>query len=98
LTTGKVLGKLAPPDGKVEKDVQKYTGGFSPERYRKELIEAIRIFDDDRFIPWKARVKLIDGSMKIVMCGGRGRRLDKLTEMTSNPLIKVTNKNIWHLN
>jgi len=60
----KGFGKLAPQDGKVEKDVQKYTGGFSPERYRKELIEAIRIFDDDRFIPWKARVKLIDGDIE----------------------------------
>jgi dTDP-rhamnose C3-O-methyltransferase len=39
----------------------KTLGGFDPSQYRLELLDAIRIFDADRFIPWKERVKLIDG-------------------------------------
>ena len=36
--------------------------------------------------------------MKIaIMCGGKGRRLGKLTKMTPKPLIKVTNKTILEL-
>jgi glucose-1-phosphate cytidylyltransferase len=33
----------------------------------------------------------------IIMCGGKGRRLGKLTKMTPKPLIKVTNKTILEL-
>ena len=45
-------------------DVQKHKGGFSPEQYKAELEAAIAIFDQDRFIPWKARVKLIEGQVE----------------------------------
>jgi len=56
--------KLSPEDGKDVGPVQKKVGGFSPERYYEELQDAIKIFDKDRFIPWKARVKLIKGNIE----------------------------------
>ena len=51
-------------DGKIVDSVQKKVGGFSPANYFKELKSAIRIFDEDRFIPWKDRVKLIKGNIE----------------------------------
>lgn len=51
-------------DGKSIKEVQKTVGGFSPERHYDELLEAIKIFDADRFIPWKDRVKLVVGNIE----------------------------------
>ena len=39
-------------------------GDFRPGKYREELDDAIKIFDSDRFIPWKPRVKLIDGDIE----------------------------------
>lgn len=51
-------------DGENVQDLQKYEGGFSPEAYYDELKDAIKIFDRDRFIPWKDRVKLIEGNIE----------------------------------
>lgn len=56
--------ELSKEDGKEEGSVEKTLGGFSPERYFDELVEAIKIFDRDRFVPWKPRVKLIVGSIE----------------------------------
>lgn len=56
--------ELHEHDGAEVDDVEKHAGGFSPEQYRAELEAAIKIFDDDRFIPWKPRVKLIDGQLE----------------------------------
>ena len=56
--------KLAPEDGGEVASVQKLAGGFSPEKYYEELKEAIAIFDADRFIPWKPRVKLVVGNIE----------------------------------
>lgn len=56
--------ELSPEDGKDEEEVQKYVGGFSPKKYREELMDAIKIFDADRFIPWKPRVKIIEGNIE----------------------------------
>ncbi len=56
--------ELLPEDGQDVDSVQKSVGGFSPEKYFDELNEAISIFDADRFIPWKARVKLITGQIE----------------------------------
>ncbi len=56
--------KLSPEDGKVVNSLQKKVGGFSPENYYEELKSAIKIFDQDRFIPWKDRVKLIKGNIE----------------------------------
>lgn len=55
---------LSVQDGPAVTDVQKFKGGFSPKEYFEELQDAIRIFDSDRFIPWKARVKLIVGDIE----------------------------------
>lgn len=56
--------ELAPEDGMGIDQVQKAIGGFSPERYYEELKEAIAIFDADRFIPWKPRVKMVEGNIE----------------------------------
>jgi hypothetical protein len=55
---------LSREDGKQESDVQKVVGGFSPQNYFDELNDAIAIFDQDRFVPWKPRVKLIRGNIE----------------------------------
>lgn len=56
--------ELMAQDGAEVDSVQKHAGGFSPEAYKQELEAAIAIFDDDRFIPWKARVKLVEGDVE----------------------------------
>ncbi len=55
---------LDPEDGKEAGDVQKFAGGFSPKNYYDELVEAISIFDEDRFVSWKTRIKLIRGNIE----------------------------------
>ena len=60
----KGFGELSPEDGKEESQVKKTIGGFSPEIFYEELKKAIAIFDQDRFIPWKQRVKLIEGNIE----------------------------------
>jgi hypothetical protein len=52
---------LHEADGPENVRVGKAVGGFSPRRYKEELEDAIAIFDADRFVPWKDRVKLIEG-------------------------------------
>ncbi len=56
--------ELSKEDGREEGSVEKTVGGFSPEKYYDELVEAIKIFDRDRFVPWKPRVKLVVGSIE----------------------------------
>jgi hypothetical protein len=51
-------------DGALQSSSNKVLGGFNPEPYFKELTDAINIFDSDRFIPWKNRVKLINGQIE----------------------------------
>lgn len=48
-------------DGEQKATAGKVSGGFDPRKYRDELESAIKIFDKDRFVSWKPRVKLIDG-------------------------------------
>ena len=55
---------FSPEDGRTDDSVQKVEGGFSPEQYLEELENAIKIFDQDRFIPWKPRVKLVEGNIE----------------------------------
>lgn len=45
-------------------DAGKTVGGFNPARYHQEVLDAIGIFDADRFIPFKPRIKLIDGNIE----------------------------------
>ena len=56
--------ELNPEDGVVEKHVEKEVGGFSPENYFEELKSAINIFDQDRFVSWKPRIKLVAGDIE----------------------------------
>jgi dTDP-rhamnose C3-O-methyltransferase len=56
--------ELLPEDGEDKADIQKIRGGFSPKDYLEELTEAIDIFDKDRFIPWKPRIKLEIGNIE----------------------------------
>jgi hypothetical protein len=54
---------LHAEDGRPDDASGKVAGGFSPGKYKEELLEAIAIFDTDRFIPWKPRIKLIEGDI-----------------------------------
>jgi hypothetical protein len=45
-------------------DAGKTVGGFNPARFHQEVIDAIDIFDADRFIAFKPRIKLIDGNIE----------------------------------
>jgi len=56
--------ELLAEDGKADEGSQKFAGGFSPHDYFQELVEAIEIFDSDRFIPWKPRIKLEIGNIE----------------------------------
>jgi hypothetical protein len=55
---------FTPEDGGESRDAHKVVGGFDPSIFRDELESAISIFDADRFIPWKARIRLIDGDIE----------------------------------
>ena len=55
---------FSPEDGSTNEHAGKTVGGFDPSGFRTELEEAIRIFDGDRFIGWKPRVKLVDGAIE----------------------------------
>lgn len=55
---------MSVEDGKEELEVNKILGGFSPEKYYEELRDAINIFDSDRFVPWKDRIKLVEGNIE----------------------------------
>lgn len=57
-----------PQDGAPNEKAHKTLGGFNPEPFYRELADAIAIFDSDRFVPWKARVKLIDGQIEQSVC------------------------------
>lgn len=50
-------------DGNPDENMQKVVGGYSPRNYREELLDAIAIFDSDRFIPQKKRIELIEGDI-----------------------------------
>ena len=55
---------LHAKDGKEDRRVDKVGGGFDGSSYEAALEDAIRVFDSDRFIPHKARVKLIKGDIE----------------------------------
>ena len=59
--------KLAPEDGAEKKEAGKIVGGFNPTDFKRELLSAIAIYDKDRFIPWKPRIKLIDGDIVLTI-------------------------------
>jgi hypothetical protein len=55
--------EITPQDGPAAD--HKVPGGFSPQQFFDELQNAVRIFDEDRFIPWKPRVKLVPGDIEV---------------------------------
>ena len=55
--------RFSPEDGVEKKETGKTIGGFNPIDFKSELLSAIDIYDNDRFIPWKPRIKLIDGDI-----------------------------------
>ena len=55
------LSALVPEDGAAKPEVDKVEGGYLSSY--AGMLEAIRIFDADRFIPHKARVKLVKGDI-----------------------------------
>ena len=54
---------LSEQDGGEIAGSGKTKGGFNAADYLAEIKSAIEIFDSDRFIPQKARIKLIDGDI-----------------------------------
>jgi len=56
--------RISVEDGAKLPEIQKVEGGFSPDHFFDELRGAISLFDSDRFIPWKPRIKLIDGDIE----------------------------------
>ena len=55
---------FSPEDGETVDEAHKVVGGFSAADYLEQLKDAIAIFDDDRFIPWKPRIKLVKGDIE----------------------------------
>ena len=58
------ITELAPEDGAEIPGAEKRIGGFDPSAFKQELLDAIAIFDNDRFIPQKPRIKLVDGPIE----------------------------------
>ena len=60
----KGFGTLEPEDGAESAEVQKTAGGFDSGPFEEQLVDAIRIFDEDRFIPYKPRIVLVKGEIE----------------------------------
>jgi hypothetical protein len=56
--------KFNDEDGLEIVNANKVLGGFNPENFFNELNDAIEIFNSDRFVPWKDRVKLVCGQIE----------------------------------
>lgn len=55
---------ISEKDGINDEQVNKHQGGFDAGAFEEILEDAIAIFDKDRFIPYKPRVKLIKGDIE----------------------------------
>lgn len=58
------FSKFSPQDGAMYEGAGKVIGGFNPGQYQAELDSAIGIFDSDRFIPQKKRIRLVPGDIE----------------------------------
>lgn len=56
--------EYSPEDKDVSEQV---IDSFSPEMYYDELIDSIKIFDEDRFVPWKDRIRLVRGNIEYIV-------------------------------
>ncbi len=55
---------FSPQDGAEKENTGKTVGGYNPKDFKAELESAIKIFDADRFIPHKPRIKLVEGNIE----------------------------------
>jgi hypothetical protein len=55
---------LHEKDGAAVPGLQKAAGGFDSASFEAALLDAIAIFDADRFIPYKKRVHLVKGDVR----------------------------------
>lgn len=58
------FGTLDEKDGAEQPDLGKTAGGFASAPFEAALHDAIKIFDADRFIPHKPRIKLVKGDIE----------------------------------
>jgi hypothetical protein len=58
------FSSLHEKDGAAIPDLQKTAGGFDSGDFEAALVDAISIFDKDRFIPYKKRVHLVKGDIR----------------------------------
>ncbi|WP_211252466.1 TylF/MycF/NovP-related O-methyltransferase [Maridesulfovibrio frigidus] len=56
--------QFSPEDGEADDAAHKNIGEFSPKDFYQELLDAIKLFDQDRFIPQKPRIKLVKGPLE----------------------------------
>ena len=56
--------EITEKDGGSYEEMHKTVGGYDSSKFEEPLEDAISIFDKDRFIPYKARVKLIKGDIE----------------------------------
>ena len=55
--------KFHPKDGIQSQTENKVEGGWSSADYRDELYKLIEIFDNNRFVPQKPRIKIVEGDI-----------------------------------
>jgi hypothetical protein len=60
----KGFGDFDEKDGKEKPEFGKNSGGFNSNEFEDQLREAIEIFDQDRFIPYKPRIHLVKGNIE----------------------------------
>lgn len=60
----KGFGEFDEKDGKEKPEVGKKSGGFDSMEFESQLIDAIKIYDEDRFIPYKPRIHLVKGDIE----------------------------------
>lgn len=58
----KGFGDFDEKDGIEKPEVGKKAGGFNSDGFEDQLRDAIKIFDQDRFIPYKPRIHLVKGN------------------------------------
>ncbi len=56
--------ELSHKDAQIHQNCGKDVGGFDSSIFYEEIQSAIQIFDEDRFIPQKPRIKLISGDIE----------------------------------
>lgn len=60
----KGFGELDEKDGKASERERKTVGGFDSSDFEEQLRDVVRIYDNDRFIPYKPRVHLVKGDVE----------------------------------